>query len=200
MTFSTPPSAPRPTRDHPRHRPAKRAGALMGAVLAATLLAGCGPTTSAGAPAGAAASSSAGPASAGSGSAAASVTVKTLDGSSLTLPTGKPTVIYFFTASCGPCAAGVKNVASGLAKAAPGAQAITVDLDPSEPTEVLNQFIASVGNPPVTLVRDDGTLLKHFNIGSLGTTVVLNSSGKEIYRGVDPSADETAKALAAAGS
>ena len=197
MTFSTPPSEPRPTQHYPHHRPAMRAGALMGAVLAAILLAGCGSTTGAGAPPAAAASSSPG---AGSGSAVASVTVKTLNGSSLTLPTGKPTVVYFFTASCGPCAAGVKNVASGLAKAAPGAQAITVDLDPSEPTEVLNQFIASVGNPPLTLVRDDGTLLKHFNVDSLGTTVVLNSSGKEIYRGVDPSADETAKALAAAGS
>jgi cytochrome oxidase Cu insertion factor (SCO1/SenC/PrrC family) len=174
-----------------------RAAALMGAVLTAILLAGCGSTPGAGAPAGTVASSSAGT---GSGPAVASVTVKALDGSPLTLPTGKPTVIYFFTASCGPCAAGVKNVASGLAKAAPGAQAVTVDLDPSEPTEVLNQFIASVGNPPVTLVRDDGTLLKHFNVDSLGTTVVLNSSGKEIYRGVDPSADETAKALAAAGS
>ncbi|WP_211880656.1 TlpA family protein disulfide reductase [Pseudarthrobacter albicanus] len=197
MTFSTPPSSPRPTRDQPRQRPAARAGALMGAVLAAILLAGCGSTTGAGAPASAAASSSAG---AGSGPTVASVTVKTLNGSSLTLPAGKPTVIDFFTASCGPCAAGVKNVAAGLARAAPGAQAVTVDLDPSEPTEVLNQFIASVGNPPVTLVRDDGTLLKHFNVDSLGTTVVLNSSGKEIYRGVDPSADETAKALAAAGS
>lgn len=197
MTFSTPPSAPRPTRRYPRLRPAMRAAALMGAVLAAILLAGCGATTGTGAPTSAAASSSAG---AGSGPTVASVTVKTLNGSSLTLPTGKPTVIYFFTASCGPCAAGVKNVASGLARAAPGAQAVTVDLDPSEPTEVLNQFIASVGNPPVTMVRDDGTLLKHFNVDSLGTTVVLNSSGKEIYRGVDPSADETAKALAAAGS
>ncbi|WP_427136179.1 TlpA family protein disulfide reductase [Pseudarthrobacter sp. S9] len=177
-----------------------RAAALMGAVLAAILLAGCGSTTGAGTPPGAASSSSAGPASAGSGSSVASVTVKTLDGSLLTLPTGHPTVIYFFTASCGPCAAGVKNVASGLARAAPGAQVITVDLDPSEPTEVLNQFIVSVGNPPVTLVRDDGTLLKHFSVDSLGTTVVLNSSGQEIYRGVDPSADETAKALAAAGS
>ncbi|NUS36529.1 MAG: TlpA family protein disulfide reductase [Pseudarthrobacter sp.] len=197
MTTSTSPSATRPTRQHPRQRPAARAGALMGALLASILLAGCGSSTGAGAPPSAAASSSAGT---GSGPAVASVSVKTLNGSSLTLPTGKPTVIYFFTASCGPCAAGVKNVASGLAKAAPGAQAVTVDLDPSEPTEVLNQFIASVGNPPVTLVRDDGTLLKHFNVDSLGTTVVLNSSGKEIFRGVDPSADVTAKALAAAGS
>lgn len=197
MTFSTPPSSPRPTRAHPRHRPAARAGAVMGVVLAAILLAGCGSTAGAGAPPSAAAASDAGT---GSGPAVASVSVKTLNGSPLTLPTGKPTVIYFFTVSCGPCAAGVKNVASGLAKAAPGAQAVIVDLDPSEPTEVLNQFIASVGNPPVTLVRDDGTLLKHFNVDSLGTTVVLNSSGKEVFRGVDPSADETAKALAAAGS
>ncbi|GAC1501857.1 MAG: hypothetical protein NVS2B15_24410 [Pseudarthrobacter sp.] len=167
-------------------------------IAAVLLLAGCGT------PAGPAAAppASQGPAAApGAGSPAESggMTVSALDGSSLKLPTGKPTVIYFFTASCGPCAAGVKNVASGLAKT-PGATAVAVDLDPSEPTAVLKQFMGSVGNPPLTFVRDDGTLLKQFNVDALGTTVVLNPSGKEVYRGVDPSADQTAKALAAAAS
>ena len=200
MSILTPPSPPSPMTPSARtgRRSTVRAGMFAAAgIAAALLLAGCGtPPGPAAAPL-----SSQGPASApGAGSSDGSgVSVRALDGSALRLPTGKPTVIYFFTASCGPCAAGVKNVASGLSKS-PGATAVAVDLDPSEPTEVLKQFMGSVGNPPLTFVRDDGTLLRRFNVDALGTTVVLNPSGKEVYRGVDPSADQTAKALAAAAS
>lgn len=209
MAASPASSLSRPLPRRCGHRLVVRAGVLAVAALTAfLLLSGCGSATS---PAttpgpGAAAQSNAvapsGAASAGSGpgSAVPAVTVRTLTGSSLTLPTGKPTVIYFFTASCGDCSTGVKNVAAGLAKAAPGAMAVAVDLDPGEPTGVLNQFMSSVGNPPMTVVRDDGTLLKQFNVDALGMTVVLNASGREVYRGVDPSAAQTATALAAAGS
>lgn len=195
MSILTPPAPSSPKTAAVRRRTVRAVFTAAG-ITAALLLAGCG--TPAGP--GAAPPASQGPAAAPApGSPATAVTVKALDGSSLKLPTGKPTVIYFFTASCGPCAAGVKNVASGLAKSS-GATAVAVDLDPSEPTEVLNQFMGSVGNPPLTLVRDDGTLLKQFNVDALGTTVVLDPSGKEVYRGVDPSADQTAKALTAAAS
>lgn len=200
MSIWTPPGQPSPMTPSARagRRRAIRAGVFATAgIAAALLLAGCGT------PAGPAAAppASQGPAAApAAGSPTGSaVSVKALDGSALTLPTGKPTVIYFFTASCGPCAAGVKNVASGLSKS-PGATAVAVDLDPNEPTDVLKQFMGSVGNPPLTFVRDDGTLLKQFNVDALGLTVVLDPSGKEVYRGVDPSADQTAKALAAAAS
>lgn len=175
-----------------------RAGMFAGAgIAAALLLTGCG--TPAG-PAAAPPASQGAAVAQGAGSPDGSgVNVRAVDGSTLKLPTGKPTVIYFFTASCGSCITGIKNVASGLAKS-PGATAVAVDLDPNEPAEVLKQFRGSVGNPPLTFARDDGTLLKQFNVDALGTTVVLDPSGKEVYRGVDPSADQTAKALAAAAS
>lgn len=202
MSILTSPSPKTPSPKTPSarsgRRSAVRAGIFTAAGIAAMLLlAGCGT------PAGTAAAppASQDPATApGAGSPAGSgVTVRAVDGSALKLPTGKPTVIYFFTASCGSCVTGVKNVASGLAKS-PGARAVAVDLDPSEPIEVLKKFMGSVGSPPLTSVRDDGTLLKQFNVDALGTTVVLNPSGKEVYRGVDPSADQTAHALAAAAS
>jgi hypothetical protein len=183
------------------HRPV-RAGALTAAALTAFLLTGCGSPAAPGPVAGAGSAPNAEAASgtATPGSVSPSVTVRTLTGSSLKLPTGEPTVIYFFTASCGDCATGIKNVAAGVAKAAPGSTAVAVDLDPGEPTEVLNQFMSSVGNPPLSVVRDDGTLLKQFNVDALGMTVALNPSGKEVYRGVDPSPGQTAAALATARS
>lgn len=120
--------------------------------------------------------------------------------SKLDLPTGKPTVFYFFTASCGSCAAGAESVGAGSAKAASGIQAIAVDLDSGEPTATITSFMKAVGSPPFTLARDDGSLLKEFNVDALGLTVILNGAGKEIYRGVDPSADQVARALATARS
>ncbi|XAS66728.1 TlpA family protein disulfide reductase [Micrococcaceae bacterium Sec5.7] len=181
----------------------RRATGLAGPaaiLLAGLLLAGCGaPSTPAGPATAGPSSGASAPASSGA-AAAGSVQVQTLGGASLTIPTGHPTVLYFFTASCGSCVAGAKAVAAGLAKAAPGAQAMAVDLDPGEPTETLTAFMSSIGNPPLTFTRDDGTLLKKFNVDALGLTVVLNGAGKEVYRGVDPSADQIAQALAAAGS
>jgi len=40
--------------------------------------------------------------------------------------------------------------------------------------------------------------LRRFNVDALGTTVVRNGAGTQVFRGVDPTPDEAAKALTAA--
>lgn len=183
-------------------------------IAVAVLLSGCGAHTSTAAAPGSAGSSAAaassqasagagaggGAGAAGKGSSIAPATVQTVSGTKLTVPGNKPALLYFFTASCSSCAAGATTVGAGVRKAGAGVQAIAVDLDPGEPVQVIHDFMRSVGNPPLSVVRDDGTLLKRFNVDALGLTVVLNKTGRVVYRGVDPTAAQTAAAIAAAGT
>lgn len=171
-------------------------------IVIALLLTGCGAQTS---PSGAASPSSgsaAGASSSEAGSATgvsfAPLTVRTVSGTSLTVPTNKPTLFYFFTASCSSCVTSAKSVGAAVAKTGSRVQAVAVDLDPGEPVSVIDGFMQAVGNPPLSVVRDDGTLLKRLNVDALGLTVVLDKTGRMVYRGVDPSAAQTGAAIAAA--
>ncbi|ERK73079.1 redoxin family protein [Leifsonia aquatica ATCC 14665] len=165
----------------------------MAGIAVALLLTGCGAQTSPGAATGPSGGSAA-------GSSFPSTTVRTVSGTNLTVPNNKPALFYFFTASCSSCVTGAKSVGAGVAKAGSGVQAVAVDLDPGEPVNIINGFMQDVGNPPLSVVRDDGTLLKRFNVDALGLTMVLDKAGRVVYRGVDPSAAQTAQAIAAAGS
>ncbi len=126
-------------------------------------------------------------------------TVRTVTGAQLRVPAGKPTVLFFFTGECGSCYTGAKNLATVLASTGSRADVVAVELDPSEPADILNQFLAAVGNPPFSVVRDDGSLLRRFHVDALGTTVVVDSTGREIFRGVDPPPARILQALTAAG-
>jgi hypothetical protein len=127
------------------------------------------------------------------------LTVRSVTGAAVRVPDGKPTVLFFFTGECGTCYTGAKNLATVLDDTGSRADVVAVELDPSEPAAVLNQFLAAVGNPPFTVVRDDGTLLRRFRVDALGTTVVLDATGRETFRGVDPPPQEIRRALTAAG-
>ncbi len=109
----------------------------------------------------------------------------------MTIPTGAPLVLYFFTASCGSCYAEGQTLATAIGRAGPGragqgSQVIAVDLDPSEPDLAISQLLTAIGNPPFAVARYDGALLRRFNVDALGTTVVLNHAGTQVFRGVDP--------------
>jgi cytochrome oxidase Cu insertion factor (SCO1/SenC/PrrC family) len=190
-------SSPSPRRAH-RTRTliitAVAVAAVFGVLLA--IAAGRTPHTN-----GAASSTSAGAATgsgAGSGSAAA-LTVRSITGATVRVPNGKPTVLFFFTGECSSCYIGAKNLASVLTDTGGRADVVAVGLDPTEPVTAIKQFLAAVGNPPFTVVRDDGTLLRVFNVAALGTTVILDATGRLIFRGIDPPIDQIRRALTTAG-
>jgi cytochrome oxidase Cu insertion factor (SCO1/SenC/PrrC family) len=139
---------------------------------------------------------------AGSGSGPASrsaLTVRSITGATVRVPDGKPTVLFFFTGACSSCYIGAKNLASVLTDTGSRADVIAVGLDPTEPVDAIKQFLSAVGNPPFTLVRDDGTLLRVFNVATLGTTIVLDAAGRLIFRGIDPAIDQIRRALTTPG-
>jgi hypothetical protein len=114
----------------------------------------------------------------------------------VTIPAvGKPTAVYFFSASCGTCIGGAR--ALGAAQRSIGDAAyVMVGVDPNDRPEWVRQFLAVAGNPEAAVVLDlDGRVTGAFRVTQLSTAVVLDRDGREVYRGVEPSSAELVTAL-----
>lgn len=148
-------------------------------LLAATLaLAACGSTTQTAAPAPDAAAA---PASAD--------VVQTVDGMTVALGTGRPTALFFMAAWCVDCL-GEADAWRQLVEAeqTQGMDVLVIDVDPSDTRDTLAQFRAALPSDPLHWVMDqDGQLARRFTVQRLDTTVILDGSGREVYRDLGPS-------------
>lgn len=135
----------------------------------------------------------------GSG-AGSSLALRTVSGKTVRVSDGRPAVLFFFTGECSACIIGAKNLEAVPTNIGKGFDIVFVGVDPTEPADTLTAFLASVGNPSFPVVRDDGSLLRRFSVEALGTTVVLDAVGREIFRAVDPSPEQTRQALETASA
>lgn len=113
------------------------------------------------------------------GSQAPQFTATTVDGGTVRVPSGKPTVVYFMAGWCTSCipeAVALGHVADRLGDRV---SIIAVDADPADSPNQLRTFIATVGNPRYAFVRDDsGKLVQAFADQALDTTVVVDATGR----------------------
>jgi hypothetical protein len=117
------------------------------------------------------------------------------DGASVTVPDGKPAVFYFFTTSCSQ---GAPAVASAH-RQTPGATYVAVDLDPGATEAGARGVLRSAGaNEAGLVVSTDTSIVTTFGVSTLGTTVVLDATGKTVYTRVEATAGEITTAVAAA--
>ncbi|MEJ7704375.1 MAG: redoxin domain-containing protein [Geodermatophilaceae bacterium] len=142
------------------------------------------------------------PAPGGSGQASAdtSFTASTLTGQEVTVPGGKPTVIFFFSATCGSCAAGAQALADAQ-QTNPEANYVAVDIDPSETADDVREFLTANQAEGLAYATDtNGSISRAYEVTRLSTAVVLDSEGAEVSREVEPTLDQILAALTAAGS
>lgn len=181
----------------------QRAMATGIVVAAVLLLAGCRaaapatPDADAGTTAGAAgATSTAGAAS------ARSVTVRALGGQRIRIPSERPTVVYFFSATCGSCIQGAHALVQAQQQAQAAQTAATflaVDLDPTEPPQVIGEFVRAAGNPDLPAVSDrDAALSRRYQVTALSTLVIIDPTGRVTYRATEPSPAQILDAIAKA--
>lgn len=136
---------------------------------------------------------------AGSSNAAIAFTATTLSGDQVDVPGRKPSVIFFFSSSCGSCGPGARALAEAQAST-PDVNYIAVDIDPSESVEVVREFLTANHASTLAYARDtDATLTRAYQVTQLSTAVVLDASGSEVYRGVDPTPTQIHSALTKAG-
>jgi hypothetical protein len=152
------------------------------AALAVTVLAACGTDT------------------ASPRAATDPVTVTALSGAPVTVPSGKPTAMFFFSVGCGECVGGAKSLSQAARQLGDTAAFVLVDMDPAEPAQVVTDFQQQTGTDTVPAVIDtDATLTKRYSVAALSTLLVVDPGGAVAYRAADPSADQITAALAKAG-
>ena len=135
---------------------------------------------------------------AGSSNAATAFTSSTLSGEKVSIPGGKPSVV-FFSASCGTCGPGARALAEAQAST-PDANYVAVDIDPKESVDVVREFLTANDASTLAYARDtDAALTRAYQLTQLSTAVVLDASGTEVYRGVDPTPAQIRSALTKAG-
>jgi hypothetical protein len=120
----------------------------------------------------------------------------TLDGQAVRVPAGRPAVLFFFTVGCGTCFPGAQQVVDARGRAGGAADYLAVNLDPREPGTLIEQFFTAAGAADFPVVPDpDMTKGAEFRVEALGTLLVIDPHGREMFRKVDPSAAEIVAAV-----
>ncbi len=136
---------------------------------------------------------------AGSDEAATAFTAATLSGEEVPIPGGKPSVIFFFSATCDTCGPGARALAETQATT-PNANYVAVDIDPNETVDDVREFLTTNDASTLAYARDtDAALTRAYQLTQLSTAVVLDASGTDVYRGVDPTPTQIRSALIKAG-
>ncbi|MCA1695223.1 MAG: redoxin family protein [Actinobacteria bacterium] len=140
------------------------------------------------------------PGSAAAGAQATSFTASTPSGQHVAVPGGKPSVVFFFSATCGTCGPGAHALAVAQ-QATPGANYVAVDIDPSETIADVRQFLTANQADGLAYATDTGaSLTRAYQLAQLSTAIVLDPQGTVVYRGVDPTPNQIRAALTTAGA
>lgn len=113
--------------------------------------------------------------------------VTSVTGQTVTFPQGRPTLLYFMSASCSSCWQGSTQIAQIYPKLEHMAQVVSLDVTPQVDTSTqIEQMVQSTG---VTWPQAFATssILTHYHISYLDTAVVLSPTGKVLYDGGIPS-------------
>ena len=109
---------------------------------------------------------------------------------------GKPTVAYFYAVGCTSCAQALHGIGATRAAAPPGTAYQAVDINPADSPSDIRGFLADARTDGFALLRDPGNhLAGTYRVTALGTTVVFDAAGRQVWRGIDPSTATLAAAL-----
>ncbi len=110
----------------------------------------------------------------------------TLAGTAVAIPTGKPTVLYFMSASCSSCWQGSAQLSQLWPRWRGRADLISLDVTPQVDTpRAVAQMVSTTG---ATWPQAYATqaILSRYRVEYLDTVVVLSPRGKVVYDGAIP--------------
>ncbi|MCI0395251.1 MAG: TlpA family protein disulfide reductase [Chloroflexi bacterium] len=134
------------------------------------------------------------------GETAPDFTVPTLDGGTFSLAAqrGKPAVLFFMAYWCGSCLPEAQALAQLQEEYGEGISIVAIDLDPSSTPETLGQFKQAAGSGAYTWAFDIGQQVAvAYEVQTLDTTLVLDASGRVVYRDAFVTSYETLKEVLA---
>ena len=113
------------------------------------------------------------------------LTMRTVDGKDVAIPTsGRPTIVYFMAAWCVSCIQGAVNLAQLHRDfGARGLQVVAIDVDPGETPDDLARFRSLAGNPGYAWAMDPGQrAARAYAVRSLDATILVGGSGEVLFR------------------
>lgn len=127
-----------------------------------------------------------------------------VNGREVTRPSGgKPGVLVFTASYCTPCIAQAPSLVAELRKFGSRAEVLTVSIDPGDSSKALRDaFRPVIGSPRNYPLAWDpsGKIGPAFDVTALGTEIVYDCAGREMWRGVSSPAAEIGAALRKAGA
>lgn len=132
------------------------------------------------------------------GQIAPDFTVQTLDGRAYTLAdhNGKPAIVFFMAYWCGSCVPEAQALARLQQEYGDDISIIAIDLDPSSTPKLLEAFKAAADNGAFTWGFDtDQQMALAYEVQSLDTTLIVDSSGHVVFRDAFPSAYDQLKTV-----
>lgn len=125
------------------------------------------------------------------------IAVVDLDGEEVLVPEpGAYTVTYFYGVGCPSCVAALEEIAVAKDSAPADTTYLAININPSDEPGLIREFFEHIGNPGLILLRDpELAIAERYDVAALGTTLVFDPSGEEVFRGVDPNANELVSAL-----
>ncbi|MHA7156208.1 thioredoxin-like domain-containing protein [Arthrobacter sp. TMN-50] len=126
---------------------------------------------------------------------------RTVEGTQVPIPGSQPSVLFFFSIECGTCGPAT-NVLAELQRESPDeAHYVAVDIAPYETVEEIEAFLGENHGSSLAFATDlNARLITAYQISQVSTAVVLDATGSEVFRAVDPSAAQLRTALIAAGT
>ncbi|MGD9430699.1 TlpA family protein disulfide reductase [Arthrobacter russicus] len=102
---------------------------------------------------------------------------------------------------CGACGPGTRVLAEVQNSSPAAANYVAVDIAPYETAEEIKEFLAANNASALAFASDSDTrLITAYQINQLSTAVVLDAAGREVFRAVEPGAEQLREALATAGN
>jgi thiol-disulfide isomerase/thioredoxin len=139
------------------------------------------------------------PAGSAAGDAAApgALTARTLDGGQIVVPGNRPSVLLFFSVECGGCGPSAQALAQAQQATGNRANFVAVDVAGYETEADVKRFLSSYHATTLAYALDThSTWARTYQVNQLSTAIILNSQGKEVFRAVEPSAEQIRAALA----
>ncbi len=122
-------------------------------------------------------------AGAASGNSVERIETASVTGEAVTVPSTRPTVLYFMASWCYTCVPQAKAMKELEQEYAGKADFVAVDVTPENTKIEVDEFRKLAGNPGHPYVIDKtGQLTKKYGITSLDSTVVIASDGKVLGR------------------
>jgi hypothetical protein len=120
---------------------------------------------------------------------AGAFTARTSQGEQVAVPGSRPSVLFFFSVGCGGCGPATRALAQVQQAVGTKANFVAVDVAPGETEQDIKAFLTANQATSLAYASDtNATLLSAYQVTQLSTAVVLDASGKPVFRAVEPTA------------